>query len=99
MHETDLADAQFPVSRPGTVRLWDTRTQWRDIEQNRGRFDFTVLDHAVATARANRAQAVMVLGQTPAWASSTPNVASPHGARASRVAQALPHWREDPPPG
>jgi hypothetical protein len=62
----------WPDAPIGLVRLWDTGTTWRDVQPARDRWDFSALDRAVANARAHHAQIALVLGQTPAWASSRP---------------------------
>ena len=62
----------WPDAPIGLVRLWDTGTTWKDVQPARDRWDFSVLDRAVANARAHHAQIALVLGQTPLWASSRP---------------------------
>ncbi|WP_165400383.1 GH39 family glycosyl hydrolase [Motilibacter rhizosphaerae] len=58
----------------GTVRLWDAGTTWSDLQPAPGRWDWTRLDAAVLDAESRRLEPVLVLGQTPAWASSDTRV-------------------------
>jgi hypothetical protein len=62
----------WPDAPIGLVRLWDTGTTWTDVQPARDQWEFSVLDRAVANARAHHAQIALVLGQTPIWASSSP---------------------------
>lgn len=94
LHQTSIGDGVFPEAHPGTVRLWDTGTLWRDIAKDRSHYDFTRLDRAVTTARANRSQVLLVLGQTPRWASTKPNAWSPYGEGASAMPRSIAYWRE-----
>jgi hypothetical protein len=59
-----------PPPRIGTLRLHDSGVFWRDVEPERGRFDWARLDAAVRRAGENGAEVVYVLGQTPAWAAA-----------------------------
>lgn len=63
-----VARGDFPQAPVGTIRLWDTGTSWAELNPSRGTFRWATLDAAVANARAHRAQVLLVLGQTPAWA-------------------------------
>ncbi|BBH21833.1 hypothetical protein Back11_31780 [Paenibacillus baekrokdamisoli] len=59
----------------GSIRLWDTGTTWRDIETQKGKFDWTRLDQFVQQAVTNGNEIVYTLGQPPLWA-TTPKVPS-----------------------
>jgi hypothetical protein len=63
MHVSDAA--AWPTVPVGSVRLWDTRTTWRDLETAPGTYDFSRLDGYVAQACAHGARVTLVLGQTP----------------------------------
>ncbi len=52
----------------GAVRLWDTGTAWRDVQPARHTWNWSVLDRAVAKARAHGDSVLYVLGFAPAWA-------------------------------
>lgn len=56
----------FPVS---SLRLWDTRTAWLNLEPREGAFDFSNLDaHLAAAEAAGVAHITLVLAGTPRWA-------------------------------
>ncbi len=59
----------MPSFRIGAVRLWDSGTQWANIEPDRGEFDWTVLDREVAGAQNAGLPVLFTLGGTPRWAS------------------------------
>jgi hypothetical protein len=78
MHYAPVGDGvSWPHAPVGLMRLWDTRTSWRDIQPARHSWNFAVLDAAVANARKHGADISLVLGQSPTWASSRP---AEHGA-------------------
>ena len=68
MHVINIASGGWPDVPVGSVRLWDTGTTWGQIETKQGKFDWTAMDTAVATAEAQGAPVLYVLGGTPAWA-------------------------------
>lgn len=63
----------------GSLRLWDTRTNWSNLEPKRGQWDFRKLDKHVAFAGENNLEILMTLGATPRWASLRPNQDGPYG--------------------
>jgi polysaccharide biosynthesis protein PslG len=74
MHVAGLHEGAFPGPRvPVTsVRLWDTGTSWAQIEIERGRYNWSGLDRALATANAAGVDDVlMILGPTPTWNART----------------------------
>ena len=82
----------WPLAPVGSIRLWDAGVTWREIEKMPQTFDFTRLDAIVATARAKRAEVLLVLGQTPAFHATNPNAASFYGPGASSMPN-LTAWR------
>ncbi len=59
---------QVPV---GTLRLWDSRTSWWDLEgAGRGTYNWSTLDEQIALAQENGAQIILTFGRTPQWAIS-----------------------------
>ncbi|PGY12677.1 endo-1,4-beta-xylanase [Bacillus sp. AFS031507] len=52
----------------GSVRFWDTNTNWRQLEPQKGHFNFEKLDQMVSTAIKNHQEILMTLGQPPNWA-------------------------------
>jgi hypothetical protein len=66
----------FPV---GSIRTWDTGTIWRDINTAPGRYNWSVLDFLIGRASGHRADVLINLGGTPAWAATNPNDDCGHG--------------------
>jgi hypothetical protein len=64
----------------GTMRLWDTRTMWLDLEPSQNVFDFNLqdasLDAFMSYARANSVSVLYEVGQTPAWAADVDGLTS-----------------------
>ena len=58
----------MPGFRVGSVRFWDTRTRWANIEPRKGRFDWSALDRMVDGATRAGLPMVYTMGITPAWA-------------------------------
>jgi hypothetical protein len=50
------------------LRLWDAKTGWEPLEQNRGIYYWKTLDDSVAYAEARGLKVLYVFGDTPAWA-------------------------------
>jgi hypothetical protein len=59
----------MPTFRVGSVRFWDSRTRWANLEPRRGAFDWSILDRLVDGAARSRVPALLTFGGTPAWAS------------------------------
>lgn len=72
MHYSAVAEGTWPQADVGSVRLWDTGTSWRDLQPERGMWDWSRLDAAVDNAHAHGASVDLVLGPTPVWASARP---------------------------
>lgn len=73
MHVFNLEDNVWPTVPIGGIRLWDNETTWSQIETAQDQFQWGKLDTAVATARANGVNDILlVLAGTPAWASDDP---------------------------
>ena len=92
VHMTGVGSGAWPAAPVGSVRLWDTGTSWRDLEPSPGGWNFATLDRAVDTARAHGAQPVLVLGQSPAWASSRPSQPGMYGAGAAAHPRSEAAW-------
>lgn len=74
MHVYNAEVGSWPTIPVGAFRLWDTRTTWSTIEPVKGQFNWSTLDTAVATSKANGVNDIlMVLAGTPLWASDDPN--------------------------
>jgi hypothetical protein len=57
----------------GAWRLHDAGVTWRDLEPQRGRFQFARLDKYVALAEQRHVKLLLPLVGTPAWASARPD--------------------------
>ncbi len=68
-----VSSSGFPSVRPGAVNLTPNGVYWPSIETSRGVFDFRALDTLVDQAHAHGAQPLLVLGFTPAFASTKPH--------------------------
>src|SRR5579863_4283638 len=64
----------WPAASFGSVRLWDTNTDWGVINSAPGVYNWTVLDRWLAAAQSHGVPDIMyTFGKTPGWASSNPN--------------------------
>ncbi|HWP17909.1 MAG TPA: glycosyl hydrolase [Burkholderiaceae bacterium] len=91
----------WPGLGQGMVRLWNTGTTWRDLEPTNDAWDFTRgagkrLDMYVDHVRRNdpAASILYTLGQTPQWASRTPDVQGLYGPGSSGMPASLEDWRD-----
>lgn len=96
IHASGTASGQFPAASAAAVRLWDIGATWADLQpvaRHWKEADFAALDTAVRTTLHNRAQPMLVLGQTPTWASSHRADPSPYGPGAAAMPTSLSSWR------
>jgi hypothetical protein len=91
VHDSDPVTT-WPQAPVGSLRVWDAGAAWNQIETSPGVFDFSHLDAIVNTARAHKAEVLIVLGQTPAFHATTPTLDAPYGAGASSMPK-LAAWR------
>jgi polysaccharide biosynthesis protein PslG len=70
---TGLTQDLWPCIQFGGIRLWDTGTQWNEINTARGTYDWTMLDAWFERARAHHVDVLYTFGGTPTWASADPN--------------------------
>jgi hypothetical protein len=83
----------WPTVPVRAVRIWDDFTTWRDLEPHPGVWRWSQLDHRVATARAHHAFVLLVLGQTPRWASALPHDSGAYGRGAAAPPAHMSDWR------
>lgn len=62
------SSGSMPAFRVGSMRFWDSRTRWADLEPRRDTYDWSVLDRLVGAAGQADVPATFVFGGTPAWA-------------------------------
>lgn len=67
LHVPDPSQAQ-PTVPFSWLRLWDSKTGWEPLEQNRGTYYWKTLDDAVAYAESRGLRVLYVFGDTPPWA-------------------------------
>ena len=63
----------WPSVRFGSWRMWDSYVNWPNLERERGRWDFSVLDKMVDEAQAHGVEVLMPLAHSPRWASARPD--------------------------
>src|SRR4051794_13991546 len=63
-----ITRSTWPAIRFGTVRLWDTHTQWAEVNPSRGVYDWSLLDEYMALAEQHGVEILYTVGLTPAWA-------------------------------
>ncbi|MFF4506571.1 helix-turn-helix domain-containing protein [Streptomyces sp. NPDC001401] len=72
----------MPTFQVGGIRLWDSETRWAQVEPERGRYDWRVLNRLVAAAGRRRLPVLYTFGGTPSWAApSAPRGPYPDGSR------------------
>jgi hypothetical protein len=85
----------WPEADFGSWRLWDTHTQWSELEPQKGKWDFTLLDKLVALGQQHHKEIMLTLGQSPAWASSRPHEKAASGEMGAAAPPVnLDDWRE-----
>lgn len=79
MHLYRGIDAEeWPTVPFQTWRLHDAGTRWDELQPERDRWEFDNLDTLITLAEQQSVDTVLVLGQTPAWASARPDDPSPY---------------------
>ena len=73
MHVAGVQDGAWPDDNVpfGSVRLWDSGTNWSQVESVKGTYDWGALDRAIKNAESHRVKDILlVLGATPTWNAS-----------------------------
>ncbi|MCW7537301.1 hypothetical protein OOT46_05475 [Aquabacterium sp. A7-Y] len=89
----------WPTLGQGIVRMWNTGTNWRDLEKANNVWDWTTgngyrMDMYVDYITRNGAQILYTLGQTPQWASSNPSSTGMYGPGANMHPANMNDWRD-----
>lgn len=92
VHELKEASAAASVGY-GAIRLWDSGTQWRDLEPEPGVLRLSPLQARVSHARQAGQRVLLTLGGTPTWASSRPRERCPYGWGCAAPPTELLTWR------
>jgi len=92
LHPEVLTDrVPWPAVPFGSIRLWDSETQWAALNPAEGTYDWTQLDSWFAIAQQNgKSDILYTFGVVPPWASSKPN-------DQTCVSEARPAGSCDPP--
>lgn len=85
----------WPAAGFGTLRIWqEPRTAWTGLEPAKGQWNWGPLDSIVAAAEQRGIDILLTLGQTPGWASPTPDVVTFFGAGATAPPTNIQDWRD-----
>lgn len=84
----------WPAVQFASWRLWDSGVTWPDLEPERGKWDFALLDRYVRIAAERNVTIVLTLGLTPAWASARPGEPSAYGKGKAAEPQIRADWEE-----
>jgi hypothetical protein len=71
------------------LRLWDAKTGWEPLEQNRGIYYWKTLDDSLAFAEARGLRVLYVFGDTPPWAGPDATMPPTSLAEYQRFVEAL----------
>ena len=71
LHVPDVSGPE-PTVPFAWLRLWDAKTGWEPLEQNRGTYFWKWIDDSMAFAEARGLKVMYVFGDTPAWAGPSP---------------------------
>jgi hypothetical protein len=94
-HVHDIAkDAPLPPPSVQSIRLWDSRVTWKDLEPQKGEWHFDALDHAVARLTDSHREILMPLALSPTWASSNPTEPSPYGLGNAAPPAKIGDWED-----
>lgn len=83
----------WPSVEFGTWRLWDSYLKWSDIEPAEGQFNFEAFDRQVTLGQQQGKELIYTFGQTPRWASSTPDEKHAWGIGSGAMPRNVDHWR------
>lgn len=96
MHILGFDAHPWPRLSFGSLRIWDAGARWNELQPSAGRsWDASALarlDALVKTADDHGVKPMLVLGQTPAWASIRPTEQATYGAGAAAPPRHLADW-------
>ncbi len=70
-----LNEQNWPGISFGSQRLWNSGTSWAEVEPERGVYNWSTLDIAVANAENNGTALLLTLGMAPGWAAPSATTA------------------------
>jgi hypothetical protein len=75
------------------IRMWDSRTNWRDIQPQQGTWNFQTADTYLANSEAAGVQVMWTLGgNTPGWASARPEEQGAYGVGSAAEPASMQDW-------
>lgn len=74
-------------------RLWDASVTWPYLEPRKGEWDFRLLDQYVEAAQKNDVEILLVLGESPRWASARPEEPSATQKGFAAEPRSIEDWR------
>jgi Beta-galactosidase len=92
VHNTGVG-RHWPDIPIGSIRLWDSRVNWANLEPRQGEWDFSRLDEFVNWAESRRLEIVLPLGLSPRWASARPDESGAYGPGNSAEPADINTWR------
>lgn len=84
---------EWPPVPFGSWRLWDAYVAWPNLNPQRGRFDFSLLDKYLDLATAHHVAVLLPLGLSPRWASSRPDEPSAYSPGNAAEPTSLGEWQ------
>jgi len=75
-------------------RLWDSHVAWPQLEPERGKWNFELLDKYVQIAKDKHVEVLLTLGLTPTWASARPHEASAYGDGNAAEPRHISDWQD-----
>ena len=92
IHRADQGTA-WPGVKFGSWRLWDAYVNWEQLENTRGKWDFSRLDRYVAMAKSKNVDILLPLANSPQWAAARPNDRSGYKPGNSSEPANIEDWR------
>jgi hypothetical protein len=77
----------------GGWRLWDSHVTWQDVEPDRNKWNFGLLDKEIALALAHHVEPIVPLANSPTWASARPQEPSSHQPGGAAEPANMDDWR------
>ena len=84
----------WPTSKIGAIRLWDSGTLWSEIATQPGQWKYDRIDEYVAQATIHNSTVLYTLGGTPRWASARPDEKCSYGFGCAAEPVRMAHWEE-----
>jgi Glycosyl hydrolases family 39 len=83
----------WPAVPFASWRLWDSGVAWAQLEPQRDKWNFELLDRYVKLAAEHEVEIVLTLGLTPSWASARPDEPSAYQPGNAAEPRDLADWR------